>query len=83
MLLGCDPPRDEQKTGNLDACDQPVDDDEVVVTQLWHQRLKDILDAETALEVRMIDVVPDDRMKIDELVFELDQLTFELGDDTL
>ena len=37
--------------GDLHARYEPVDDDEIIVAQLRDERLKNVLDAEAALEV--------------------------------
>ena len=58
---------------------EPVVDDEIIVAQLRDERLKNVLDAEAALEVGVIDEVPQDGKQVDELGFEIDELRLKLG----
>jgi hypothetical protein len=64
----------EEQARDFDARDKPVDDYQIIITKLRNQGLKDILDAKAALEVRMIDVVAHNRVKVDELVFQIEEL---------
>src|ERR1043166_7570786 len=62
--------RHEQESRDLHARYEPVHDHEIGVRQLRHQRREHVLETEAPAEIRVIHVVAQERMHVDQLALE-------------